>query len=426
MGESNADSRFPPAVQQAGSEKESGYRWAMLPVALMVQMCCAFPLSGLSPIGPYIRDGLNMTYAQFGLLFSAVNLGTVIMLAFTGHIVDKIGVRPPMLIGQILMGLLMAFTSLASSYWQILVLLFLVGICNSIAGPTTAKTIVTWFMTKTRATAMGIKQAGIPIAGVILGFAMPAACIAFGWRGAFIVIGCCIAASGVISFALYRDSEVMKEMKRKGIASPTWRESSKDIFTKSFMFLCISGFLMMGAQFAFTSYLVTYLGKRFEALSIAAPVVLAGTFYSVNSLGGGIGGFFMGMVSDRVFHGNRKNVLIFVNALGVALLLLMAFVVSSMGVVGIACVVFLYGVFDISWTGLYVSFATELAGFKSAGAGSGISLLSGFAGMLVLAPVFGAIVDTTGGYTMGYVTMAILTFVGILFLIPCKDSDRKA
>ena len=420
------NSKLANHFESSVGQKESSFRWAMLSVAFMVQMCCSFPLSGLAPIGPFIREGLGMTYAQFGLLFSAVNLGTVVMLALTGHIVDKIGVRLPMLIGQILMGLLMVCASFANAYWQILLFLFLAGICNSIAGPTTAKTIVTWFKTKTRATAMGIKQAGIPIAGVILGCAMPAACITFGWRGAFIIMGCCIAASGVISFLLYRDSEVMMEMKSKGTASPTWRESSKDVFTRSFIFLCISGFLMMGAQFAFRSYLVTYLGNLFTALAVAAPIVLAGTFYSVNSLGGGIGGFFMGMVSDRVFLGNRKNVLMFVNALGVLLLLLMAFVVPKMGLVGIACVVFAYGLFDVSWTGLYVSFATELTGFKTAGAASGISLAFGFAGMFALAPIFGAIVDITRGYMWGWIAMAVLTAIGVLLLIPCKESDRKA
>ncbi len=404
----------------------SSYRWVILYVAFFVQVCCSLAIACLSPLGPYIREGLGMSYAQFGLLFSAVNLGSMIMLTFTGHLVDKTGVRIIMLIGQILMGIFIAIGALSNAPWQLLLVLFLAGICNSIAGPTGAKAILTWFAPKSRATAMGIKQAGIPVAGIIAGAIIPTIAVAFGWRSAFTLIGAVIALSGVLSFVLYRDSDIMKEIRKAGVNNVTWREVSKDIFTRDIVLLSIGCGILMGVQFAFTGYMVVYLGEVFKAAAVAAPIVLAGTFYSINSAGGMIGRVGLGLVSDYLFGGKRKGTLIAINVIAVVILIMMAFVVPSMGIIGIGIVVFLFGLTAVSFTGLQLSLVSELVGFKASGAATGFTLALSFCGMMLVPPIFGSVVDATGGYFWGWILLAVLAAVGVAFLLPVRESQVKA
>jgi Sugar phosphate permease len=404
----------------------SPYRWVILNVAFFVQVCCSLVISCLSPLGPYIKEDLGISYVQLGLLFSVCNLGSMVILTFTGHLVDKAGVRKIMLMGQIILGICVAAAAITNAQWQLLLVLFLAGICNSIAGPTTVKAIVTWFAPKSRATAMGIKQAGIPVAGIVAGAVLPTVAIAFGWRAGIAIIGAVIALSGVISFMLYRDSDIMKEMRKAGISNITWREVVKDVFTRDIVFLSVGCAFLMGVQFAFTSYLVVYLGGVFTAASVAAPVILAGTFYSINSAGGMIGRVGLGLVSDRLFGGKRKGTLIGVNAIGVIILLMMAFGVPGMGVIGIGILVFLFGLTAVSFTGLQLSMVSELAGFKASGVATGFTLALSFGGMMLVPPIYGYVVDATSGYFWGWILLALLAAIGVALLLPIRESQGKS
>jgi len=419
-------SASPGAQPMSAGVFSSPYRWVILIVAFIVQVCCSFSLSSLPPIGPYIIKGIGMNYTQFGMLFSAVNLGSMIMLTFTGHLVDKIGIRTIMFIGQILMGICEVVAALIGSLWPLLCILFLVGICNSIAGPTGAKAILTWFSPKSRATAMGIKQAGIPTAGIIAGVVFPSIAITFGWRGAFVVTGIIIALSGVLSFALYRDSGIMKEMRKSGVNNVTWREVAADVFTRDIVLLSIGCAFLMGVQFAFTSYLVVYLGQVFTTAAVAAPVVLAGIFYSMNSAGGMAGRVGLGLLSDRLFGGKRKGTLMAVNVIAAVILLVIAFAAPKIGVIGLGILTVLFGLTAVGFTGLQLSFVSELAGFKASGAATGFTLALSFAGMMLVPPVFGKIVDASGAYFWGWILLAVLAAIGVAFLLPVRESPDKA
>lgn len=402
----------------------SPYRWVILCVAFGVQIFCSLSLYSLSPLGPYIREGLSITNTQFGLLFTASNLGTMVMLTITGHLVDRRGVRSIMLIGQVVMGLLVIAASMVGHVLPLIALLFFTGICQSIAGPTGATSIVTWFSPKERATAMGIKQAGIPAAGIVAGLVLPAIASFFSWRAALFIVGAGIVVFGILSALLYRDSDVMKE-KQKASQKAAAAQHPRSILTRDIVLLSVGCGILMGVQFSFTSYLTGYLSEVFTAMDVASPLVLAGTYYSWTSTGGFIGRVGLGLISDRIFHGRRKGTLLSVCIIGTLILFLMAFWVPHISILGVGIIVFLYGLTGVSFTGIQLSLVSEIAGVNASGSATGFTLALGFAGMMAFPPMFGAIIDATHDYFWGWLILGILSLIGVLFILPVKDPSSK-
>ena len=142
----------------------------------------------------------------------------MLMVTFAGSLVDKKGVRVIMLAGQIIMGIAMLLASVTQALWQLSCFLFLAGICQSIAGPTGAKAVLLWFEPKERATAMGVKQAGIPAAGIVAGMILPPVASALSWRTAWAFVGVFLILSGALSFLLYRDPANLQQGQRTSAA----------------------------------------------------------------------------------------------------------------------------------------------------------------------------------------------------------------
>lgn len=429
----------------------SKYRWVVLAIAFLVQVFCSLSLSLLSPLGPFICDDLNMSNAQFGLLFTAANLGTMLMLSYTGKLVDKLGVKTIMLVGQTIMGVALLFGSLSQATWHLFVALFVTGLCQSIAGPTGVKMIMSWFDSRSRATAMGIKQAGIPSAGILAGIALPPLSLLFGWRCAFGVIGVVVIASGISSFVLYRTPCTVKESSdrlrngkrvwnkekqaarsaalasknlaelRQHKADRKKRGQQRRAYSRDIMLISIGCGVLMGVQFVFTSYLVTYLGDIFTESGMDSPFVHASLLLSVCSLGGFIGRVVLGIISDRLLGGRRKELLIAVNVVAVVALVALAFLVPHVGMAGAAIIVFTFGLTGVSFTGLQLAMVSEMAGPDVAGSASGFTLAFGFAGMMALPPAFGAVVDKCDSYISGWLLLAAIAIVGILLLFPVKE-----
>ncbi len=174
----------------------------------------------------------------------------------------------------------------------------------------------------------------------------------------------------------------------------------------------------MGTQFVFTSYLVTYLNGIFEATNFSSPYETASMIYVATSVGGFIRRVGLGVISDRLFGGRRKDLLIGVNVCAAVIFVAMAIVVPYRNVMGIGCIAFLFGLTGVSFTGLQLTMVSELAGKRVSGAASGFTLAFGFAGMMALPPLFGAIIDTTGGYTYGWLALALLSVFGVTFYSP--------
>jgi FSR family fosmidomycin resistance protein-like MFS transporter len=220
-------------------------------------------------------------HAAFGVSFAELGLSVALMLFFTGvlqtpmgALVDRYGARPFLIGGSLLMSGGMLGMSVATQYWQVLVLASLSGIGNSVIHPADYAIL----SGSIRKEVIGRSFALHSLSGNI-GFAVaPAFMIAMmeivGWRGAVAVSG----VVGLIAMAsIVLQTRILGDQPKKETATITTRElfASRTLWL-FFGFYMLSSMAMSGMQ----TWLITVLhqvnGFDLAVGSTALTVLLVG------------------------------------------------------------------------------------------------------------------------------------------------------
>lgn len=419
-----AEQETKPQQQSSPTTSPSGYRYVMVAVAFMIQISSALSIKCVSPLGALMREDIGMSYTEFGYIFSLINLGTVLLLTWVGNRADITSPRKIAVTGLVVSGIALCVAAMTTASWQMLVCMFIVGMGNSVAGTCSAKAIATWFGKKGRAGAMGIKQAAIPFGGMVTAAVLPSLALAVGWRNAMIMDGAVIIVLGILSFVLFRDAPGVAEARaaaaanrQKGSTIAKW----KTLFSRDMVLLALAGCIMLGAQYVYTSYVALYLTDVFDASGIENGVVYAGFALTISNLGGMLGSIVWGQISDRVFLGRRKPLLIGLNVFAIVSLLVMAFFAPTAGLIPAMVISFFVGLCWSSWSGLWITFSADIVGAKLAGLASGFMLTMSFIGMTVMPLIGGFVFDSTSFLT-GWIFLAVVNAIGIVVISLVHDN----
>ncbi|GLY02824.1 hypothetical protein Acsp01_32030 [Actinoplanes sp. NBRC 101535] len=170
-------------------------------MATFTQVTAAFFVQGLGALGVVLRDDLDISAAQLGLLVSAAQLAPLVGLLVAGVLLDRFDERWVVGIGAALVGAALLTGTLAPGYPALLIVLLVVGAGYSTIQPGGSKSVASWFDDSRRGLAMGIRQAGLPLGAVAAAATLPLIAAAASWRAA-IFVGGAVAMSGAIAFML--------------------------------------------------------------------------------------------------------------------------------------------------------------------------------------------------------------------------------
>ena len=92
-------------------------------------------LLALPPLFPLLQADLGASITELALLVSLLNLATVGAQFPAGMLVDRIGARPVLAGGLVLMGISFLVMSQASSYWTVMAMAAFAGVGNSVFHP---------------------------------------------------------------------------------------------------------------------------------------------------------------------------------------------------------------------------------------------------------------------------------------------------
>lgn len=274
---------------------------------------------------------------------------------------------------------------------------------------------------------MGVKQMGLPLAGIAAASVLPALGLALGWRSAMAIPGLLIVASGAVAALLYRDAVGPGQLSAGRVGA---RSALKELIHRpDLLVLCSIAFCYLIVQLSLLTYLVLYLAE--VALVAAVPeestrIVAAGGYLAMSQVGGAVGRVSWGVVSDRLFQGRRLVVLAWVGA-GSALML------AVLGTLGAACplwllaaVVFACGATAVSWNGVYAALITERVGQKYAGTGVGMSMTLTEVGTIVGPPAFGLVVDVAHSFQTAWLLLGCVAALGTLIAIAMSKGEQRA
>ncbi|MBX6378491.1 MAG: MFS transporter, partial [Clostridia bacterium] len=318
-------------------------RWWMLAVLLTVMTVGALGRYAFSPLGLMIMEDLKIGKGAFGALSSSIAVGAALTTLWAGLLIDRLGVRRMAFVGNLVMGVFLLGFFLPQTFLTAGLILFLAGLGFSVVTPATNSGIVDWFPRSERAFSLGLKQAGVPLGTALTAAAMPFLALRLGWRAALGCLGAVLVAAAFLTYAFYRDGPFAGEAAAAG-GSGERGTVSRLLRDPNMVYLCLLGLSFCVLQMAVVTFLVPYLQEFF-----GMSVVEAGAYLGLSQVAGSASRPLVGLVSDRLFGGRRKETLCGVAGLAVAASVLFAFSPPAAPRWALTLIVVLVGAATLGW-----------------------------------------------------------------------------
>ena len=376
------------------------YRFRALAVATVAHALGSLSALAVAPLAPFLLDELRLSRAQVGLLLPAVYLGGVFMSLPAGWLTEWLGVRVALTLGLGLTGIAVSLAALAPGFLALLAALLVAGLGFSVLNPTTGKAIYEWFPARERGVAMGVKQAGLTLGGIVSALALPPLALVAGWRHALLAAASVSLVSAVIVAALYRARPAAGEMPR---ARPRLVELMPLLERPGVLVVFGCGLTLGIVQSSVLAYLVLHARDTYGFSTVAAARLLA-----LAHLGGMAGRLGWGIVSDRLFGGRRRPGLTINALVGAVAFAVFALGSASPAPLAVAAAV-VAGAGAFGWVGLYFALMAELGGARFAGLMTGLGVMFAWGGVLLGPPIFGVVVDATDSYRVAWLGLVVLS-----------------
>ncbi|HYW03420.1 MAG TPA: MFS transporter [Gammaproteobacteria bacterium] len=372
----------------------------MLTVATWQQAALTFVRFGIPALAPFLRSDFGLSLGEVGTVIGAFNLGALLVFYPTGRATERLGERLVMGVGAAAVAFACALLVLSPS-WVLLALgLALAGVgfpSSQIAG---SRAVYRAFDRRGRGLAMGVRQAGLPLGGLLAAVALPWLASRWGWRSAMLA-GAAVALSGSLLCALLPAPGRGDGRTAPGLA----RDLASFLRRRDLLGITGMATLLVVGQFSLMSYLPLYLVDDFRVSKSTAALSLIGV-----QIGGVVGRLAWGWVSDRFAAGRRTGTLIVISLAG-------GLCVSALSTGSLAAVFLLAlagGATLQGWNGLYVTLLAERAGAAAATMLS-LSMMSLYVAAMFAPPAFGALIEALG-YRPAWILLVVPQLLAALLV----------
>ncbi len=393
-------------------------RWGVLLIMGIVVFGAYYAFDALSPIASYIISDMGITRAQYGLLFSYYSLPNLIMVLVGGILLDKIGIRKAGNLFTALCATGVLITAAAPSFPIMLLGRFIFGLGAESLLITKTKILSKWF--KSKELALGFALAlSIARLGTIAAHNTSAhiQALSGSWRLSIWVSSVIM----FISFALFLVYAGIDKKSEKSFRDPDRGDKSEkfviqDIFRfkPSYWFISILSMTFYSAIFPFTAFSTVFLQAKF-----GFSAVKGGFYTSLIVIGSMVFTPLFGFLVDK--FGKRATMIIIGSILLVPAHSLLA-LTSLHPAVSMVMLGFSFSLVPAAlWPTIPLIIEEERLGTAF-----GMMTLLQNIGMTAVPWLAGKITDISGGdYTYTMIMFASLGFVGLIFSILLKISEKK-
>ena len=370
-------------------------RWAILALIMAAQTMANVGPLGIPSIAPLIREDLGLSMAQAGSFISAYYIGPSLISLPAGWMADRWGVRTSMAGGQAIIAIGLVAVAGSQAFTPLVILMIIAGAGYGILNPTTTKAGISWFPRRQRGTVTGLKQVGLPLGGALGALLMPPLALRVGWRGA-------------VALAARSTARGVGRALRRVLAS-------RDLWLVS-----IATFTFAGMQTVWMGFLVLYLAEV-----VKIPLIAASRFLVMAQVTGVFGRVAFGVLSDRVFGGRRRIVLVIAGLGSAACSLAMAGTGPGTSWWLLAALALAFGFVGIGWNGVQHTLLAEIVGIRAAGTAVGLGLAISSFGVTLCPPLFGLAVERLGGFAVPWVGLGLAMVATLCLLIPVREGRME-
>jgi len=365
-------------------------------------------------MAPLISLQLQLSAAQFGLFVSAY-YGAQTCCAFpAGALVDRIGVGRSLIAAMLILSCGALGLSQVSGLPQALACMAVMGVGYSIVNPATARGVINWFAVDNRATAMGVKQTGVPLGGVLAAVCGILAS-QLGWR---MVLGL-VAAITLANVLLILPLLGIRANRPRHSALLPWQLILGLLRDRNLRVFGVSNTLLQIGQGNFFAYLTLFLRDVGNTSQGFASACLG--LAQVASAAGRVG---WGVICDRYFAGRRVLLVLLITGVAAIGLLSMALITADNVRLLAILLSSLLGVTIAAYAGLTLTVASESVPADQAGTAVGFNLMMVGLGGVLGPPLFGLAMDYASAtgfagasqWTAGWLVTALAVVIAVALL----------
>ena len=364
--------------------------WTILGMAVAMQFGVSLIDQGILTLTGFIKQDLGLSAFTAGLIVASFALGRIAGAYGAGVAADRIGEQRTLLAGGLATAVIV-LAAAAAPLPLLVPLLVLAGAAGASATPAGGRLVLLAFPRNRRGVALGIRQTGIPVAGLIAALALPWIAHFSTWRWAIAVAATVTALCAVPLLGLRGEPRPARSATRLPHVG-----RNRDL-----LLLTIWGCLIVTGQYALITFLALDLNQ-----SAGLTLAEGSSLVAVANGAGVIGRVAWGLFSDRRPSGSRKIYLLTINAVGLLGSLLLFAVPRSVPLALTGAIVALAGLALIGYQGLWVTMVAEVAGPERVGAATGFAITFVSCAIAASPPLYGLVADQTGSYRAIWLVLA--------------------
>jgi MFS family permease len=378
-------------------------------LSVLTMAAGAFAVVGASANAPLIRAGLGLSEAGVGAIAGVAYLGAMLTSRRGGRATDSNGPTIVIFTGMVAIaaGVIVAATAAWGFVFYLGVLL--AGLGYGVINPAT-NVLANPDTPRRRGLVMSMKQAGVPLGGIVAGVVLPAMGTAYGWRWAFLApLAVCVAVAALAHpwrGAGRRDRPGSRAQAQDAAPATASGHAGPGVrlrLPRGYGY----GFAMAGAQVSIFAFVTVYL---VESRGVAPRV--AGLGISLMLLAAVVARPIWGWVSD-LYPARRLTVLFAAALLGTGAISTLWTVPVTVLPVALTAI----GLCSVAWNGVYVAAVAEAGPPDEVGGNTGASLRMINLGGLICPVAIGLIVQVTGSWPAGWLACSALNMLGLVILV---------
>jgi sugar phosphate permease len=385
------------------------YRWVVLAVGTAAQASVAAAAISVAVLAPELRQELGLSLGETGVALAAFGIGMTPTLLPWGLFTDRIGERLVLPLGLATSAIALGYVGIASGFAQLVLLLVTAGALGASVNAASGRAVMHWFAPSERGLALGIRQANVPLGGLVAALALPPLADSAGLGWAFAALGGTCLAAALASAALLREpTAVIAVAETQTVPSKLLRDRALWRISSG------SGLIVVG-QIATMSFTVLYLSEGRGLSTRDAALV-----YAAAQVVGGALRILLGHVSDR---SGSRIVPLCRATLAVSGTLALVALLAGLPNWALVPMLAVAGGIGLSWNGLSFVAAAEIAGARASGAAIGLQqTVLGVAG--IVAPIGFATLVAEGSWRIAFFVAALFPLAGWAVIHPLAAKSR--
>jgi MFS family permease len=369
----------------------------------------AFARLSYGVVLPFMREGLQITYKEAGILGTVISFGYLSMVVFAGILASKWGGKRTMLLGTMLVTVGFIGLTFTPSYGAAVLFMFVLGVGTAFTYTPLISLLVAWFPTK-KGLVIGLTTSGVGIGILLTGVIVPYLSSVYpiiGWRFSWALFA---FASLIVALSMFLF--IKNPPSSTTVSSKDEQSNPKDIYKNKDV---INVSLIYGV--VGVAYIVQMLFVMSFMIESGISVTVAGQLMALNGLLSIFTGPVWGHISDRI--GRKKS-----------LILTMAFTLTAMTIpiilptlIGFTLHILLL---SCTLTGLFTLVqASSMDQVKPVDMPVAFSYATFYfaVGQFIGPTIAGWLIDDFGGFQQAFLFSSICLGIGLLLTFKVRSSE---